>query len=539
MPTAEFPTGDFMRLVGKKVPLKELEERAAMLGTSVEEVTEEKIVVEVFPNRPDMLSVEGFARAYKTFTGLGDGLREYKVQDSGISLKTDDLIRGVRPFIIAAVVKNLPMTDDILLSIINMQEALHGSHGRKRAKVAIGIHDFNKTLPPYRYTAAKPSDVSFVPLDFGEEMIAGEVLEKHPKGKDYGHILEGKKGLPFVMDQKGVVSLPPVINADRTRVTEKTSNLFIEMTGTNELSLKHALNIVLSSLADRGGQIISVDINGKELDLAAGKMKLDTAYASRLLGLDLEPADIKRLLEKMGYGVESLGAASLEVLIPCYRADVLHPIDLVEDIAIAYGYGNFEPMEAKIPTIGKPDCLEESVFGLKMLMLGLGFQETVPFTLTNPAALEKARLSANPVKIKNPRTEDFTIMRTSAIASILGTLAYNKKKKLPQRIFEVDDVVPGRKDWENRKRLGIAILDNSVNFSDMQSVIEALLRGLGIDYKLKEDGGSVFIKGRCGEITIGNKRAGVFGEVHPEVLESFGLEYPAVIAEIFVESLFQ
>lgn len=537
MPTAEFSTGDFLRLVGKKVPLKEIEERGAMLGTSVEEVTDEKIVVEVFPNRPDMLSVEGFARAFRTFIGLDSGLKEYKVEDSGITLKADDSVVGVRPYIVSAIVKNLPVTEDVLLSIIEIQESLHGSHGRKRSKVAIGIHDFDKTKPPYRYTTSKPKETKFVPLDFSKEMSLDEILETHPRGVDYKHILAGKKDLPLVMDQEGVVSLPPIINADKTKVTPNTTNLFIEMTGTNKLSLKHALNIVLASLADRGGQIVSVSVNGEKLDLSPEHMKLRINYANQLLGLKLSSKEIEKLLAKMGYGVAKSDEKSLEVLVPCYRADVLHPMDLVEDIAIAYGYENFEPEETGINTIGKPDALEDDSFNIKMLMLGLGFQETVPFTLTNPEVLAKAKLSAKPVKIKNPRTEEFTVIRTSAVPTLLGTLANNKKKKIPQKIFELDDIAPSEKSWENKRSLGIAMLDHQVNFSDMQSVVEALLRNIGIEYKLKEANNPTFIKGRCGEIIAEGKKIGTFGEVSPEVLNNFGLEYPVVLAEINAEVL--
>ncbi len=537
MPTVEFRTGDFMRLVGKKMPLDELEERASMLGTSVEQVDEEKMVVEVFPNRPDMLSVEGFARAYMSFMGIDDGMKEYKVQESPIKLTTDKSVKGVRPYIVAAVVKNLPITEEVLLSIIQIQEALHGSHGRKRSKVAIGIHDFDKTKPPYQYKAVKPNEMSFVPLDYAEEMTLEEILEKHPKGQDYRHILEGKKLLPVVLDAEGVVSLPPIINADRTRVSGNTSNLFIEMTGTNKIALKHALAIVLASLADRGGQIVSVSVDGAGLTLLPESINLRIGYVNRLLGLELGGKEIESLLEKMGYGVKKNNKELIEILIPCYRADVLHPMDVVEDIAIAYGYENFEPEETGITATGKPDVLEEKSFNLKILMLGLGFQETVPFTLTNQDALERAKLDVMPVRITNPRTEEFTVVRPSAIPTLLSTLAYNKKKKIPQKIFELDDVAFGQKGHKNRRMLGMAILDREVNFSEMQSAVEALLRNLSVDYKLKETDKPTFIKGRCGEIKIGKTSIGIFGEVHPEVLENFGLEYPVVLAEIDAESL--
>jgi len=538
MPTVEFSTGDFMRLVGKRVLLKEFEERAAMLGTCVEKADENALTIEVFPNRPDMLSVEGFARAYRSFTGLESGLRNYKVQDSGISLTVDENVKGVRPYIVAAVVKNLPVTEDVLLSIIGIQEALHGSHGRRRSKVAIGIHDFDKTEPPYAYNAIAPNSMTFAPLDFKEQMTLGEALEKHPKGIDYKHILAGKKLVPVVLDKKGVISLPPIINADRTRVTDRTTNLFIEMTGTNRLALKHALAIVVSALADRGGQIVSVAVGKEKLDLSPEVMPLKVNYANKLLGLELKSAEMEKLLAKMGYGVGKRDDKTIDALIPCYRADILHPMDLVEDLAIAYGYENFEPAGTNIVTIGKPDVLEEEGFNVKMLMLGLGFQETVPFTLTNLETLAKAKITTKAVKIKNPRTEDFTVVRPSAIPSLLGTLAYNKKKRIPQRIFELDDVIPGRGDFGNKRMLGIAILNSEVNFSDMQSVVEALMRNIGTDYKLKEAENPSFIRGRCGEILVDGKNVGIFGEVSPGVITDFGLDYPVAAAEIDMHALF-
>jgi phenylalanyl-tRNA synthetase beta chain len=308
------------------------------------------------------------------------------------------------------------------------------------------------------------------------------------------------------------------------------------MTGTNKLALKHALNIVLASLADRGGQIVSVNVDGKPLDISPETMKLKIHYANMLLGTKLSSKELGKLLEKMGYGISKSDDNTIEVLVPCYRADILHPIDLVEDIAIAYGYENFGAERTNIITVGKSDMLEDDCYNIKLLMLGLGFQETAPFTLTNKEVLEASKVKEKAVGIKNPRTADFTVVRPSSIPSLLSTLAYNKKKKIPQRIFEIDDISDA-KTHKNVRKLGMAILGREINFSEMQSAIEALLRNLGVEYKLKESARDTFIKGRCGEIVIGGKSAGIFGEVHPQVLEKFGLDYPAVLAEMDVEAL--
>jgi len=200
MPTVEFSTPELLGLVGKKMPLEDLEYKAAMLGTDPECVDAEKTVIEVFPNRPDMLSIEGFARALKSFIGVGGGYKGYKVASPATNMSLDESVNDVRPYISCAIVRGIKIDDDTLVSLMNMQELLHGSHGRKRSKVAIGVHDLDKTKPPYSYTTKAPQELRFIPLDFSKEMHLQDVLEKHPKGESYRHILEGKKRYPVVMD---------------------------------------------------------------------------------------------------------------------------------------------------------------------------------------------------------------------------------------------------------------------------------------------------------------------------------------------------
>ncbi|MBN2517809.1 MAG: phenylalanine--tRNA ligase subunit beta [Candidatus Altiarchaeota archaeon] len=534
MPTVEFDTAELMRLVGKKMPLDELEYKAAMLGTSVEQATEDKMVVEVFPNRPDMLSVEGFARALRNFIGSG-GYKEYKAVDSPLELKVDKSVKGIRPYVVSAAIKNIKITDEVLISIMQVQEALHSSHGRKRAKVAIGIHDMDKTTPPYEYKAVKPNSMHFVPLDYSEGMSLKEVLEKHPKGEKYRHIIHKKELYPVILDKEGVVSLPPIINAERTRVTSSTKNLFIEMTGTNKRALQQTLNIVATSLADRGGEIVAVKVGGERMpSLKPEVMRIRANYAKMLLGVDMEGKNLEKLLGKMGYGLKNASETVLDVLVPPYRSDVLHPMDIVEDLAIAYGYENFAPKETDMATVGEELEFEAYSSKIRNLMIGLGFQEIVSFALTNEDALKKAGLvdTNTAVRIKNPRTVDFTLVRPSLIPGMLDTLAYNKKKRIPQKLFELDDVVAGKKDYANRRRLCFCILDWEVNFSQAQSVVESLLGNIKVGIKLRGMKAETFIPGRCAEIVSGKDRIGILGEVHPQVLENFGIEYPVAMAEL-------
>lgn len=262
MPTVEFDTRDFLALLGSDLSIAELEQAIPMIGVSLESFDENSMNVEIFPNRPDMLSVEGFARAVKGFMGLETGLVDYPIEASDIILNVDASVKDVRPFVAAAQIDGVVIDDLQLKSLMNVQEKLHTTHGRNRVKVAIGVHDSDRISPPYTYKAVKPADISFIPLDMTEEMNLNEILSKHPKGVDYAYTLRSFKKYPIILDSKGgVLSFPPIINGELTRVTEETKNLFIEVTGSHALSVNQALNIVVASIADRGGKIKSVEIN--------------------------------------------------------------------------------------------------------------------------------------------------------------------------------------------------------------------------------------------------------------------------------------
>lgn len=261
MPTTEFSFKEFTALVGRDLTPKEVRDRASMLGVDVERIDEERIVMEVFPNRPDMLCVEGFARAYRGVTGIESGLASYEVRDSDVLLRIDPSVQKVRPFIAAGIVRNVSFTEERLVSLMNLQEKLHITHGRNRKKVAIGVHDLSKVEGPFLYTAVDPCKVSFIPLDSTEEMNLSEILERHPKGKTYAPILAGMKEYPAIFDRnKNVLSFPPIINGELTRVKHTTRDLFIDVTGLDDAAVKQALNILVSSILERGGTAYSVNI---------------------------------------------------------------------------------------------------------------------------------------------------------------------------------------------------------------------------------------------------------------------------------------
>ncbi|MEW6328478.1 MAG: phenylalanine--tRNA ligase subunit beta [Candidatus Micrarchaeota archaeon] len=534
MAVVEFDCSELCAFAGKKVSRDELGSALSMLGTPVEETKGDAFFVEVTPNRVDLLSVEGMGRALSSFLGVRAGLREYSARPSGIELFVDKSVQEVRPFIVGAVVRDLKIDDKTVKSLMQVQEKIHDTFGRKRKKIAIGVHNLDVLAPPFYYKAVKPHEVRFVPLDMRKEMDLGEVLRGHPKGVDYAHILKGHPRYPVIIDSKNnVLSFPPIINGELTRVTERTRNLFIDMTGTHFWALNAALNILCTSLADRGGEVLSVKIGGKTFpDLKTKTMKTSVARLNALLGSKFSSSDAKKLLERMGYGVGASGD-ELDIKIPCYRTDVFDEVDIFEDAAIAFDYNRFEPTLPNFFSIGekKEDALARTV------MVGLGFVEAVCWTLTNSKTNFEDMLAARHpcVEISNPLTKDFTMVRTWLLPSLLGVLRENRHEKMPQRLFEVGEAVLLEKQAVQVKKLCAVSTHANATFSDMKSVVEAVLHELGMRCEMRSGSHPSFITGRAATISRGARQIGIFGEIHPQVIRNFDLEQPVAAFEIEIE----
>ncbi len=261
MPTVEFNFGELCSLLRRNYKPKELEDRISMLGVGLENINRESVVMEIFPNRPDLLSIEGFARAMRGFMNIERGIPEYRTEDSGVRLFVDPSVDNIRPYISAAVIKGIRIDEERLKSLMDMQEKLHLTHGRNRKRVAIGIHDMSKIEEPFTYRAIKADKISFIPLDMNERLNLEEILQRHPKGREYSHVFKNAERYPVILDRnKNVLSFPPIINGELTRVTEKTRDLFVEVTGTDQKAVDQALSIITTSLAERGCRIYSVEL---------------------------------------------------------------------------------------------------------------------------------------------------------------------------------------------------------------------------------------------------------------------------------------
>ena len=507
--------------------------RLPMIGSDIERIGEDHVDVEFFPSRPDLFSVEGVARAMRGFLGLETGLPGYHVTPSGISFSVDPGLASIRPYLGTAVIRGISLDEEAILSLMGLQEALHWALGRGRSKVAIGVHDLDRVTPPFRYIAEQRTR-SFVPLDYEREMTMEEILEEHPKGRAFAGIVRDFPKFPLIVDAcNQVLSFPPIINGELTRVTGESKNLLLDTTGTDERAVMTAVNILCTALADAGGRIESVEVQGTHIPTLAPMTRLVSAReCSSLLGVDLTPADLSVLLERMRFGAEPAGDDGVRVTVPCYRADIMHDWDIFEDAAIAYGYENFNAELPPTFTIGRVHPVIAIASAVRSLGSGLGYQEVIPFTLTSEKVMYR-RMQRTPdprtLCVLHPISEENTMVRTGILPLLIETLQFNRHRELPQRLFAVGDVVEGLVTFQ---KAAFVSLHPAADFSEAYAVADALCRELSIPYAAEESDDPALIPGRRGHLLVKGRRAGTFGEIHPGVLNAFELEHPVAAVEI-------
>ncbi len=786
----------FETLVGRKLPIEKLKDRISYLGTDLDEITDDEIMVEIFPNRPDMLSEQGFARAFSSFIGEKTGLRNYEVKKGGKDYKViiDDSLKDVRPYTACAIVKNLKFDDERIREVIQIQEKLHISYGRQRKRVAIGIYPLEKITLPITFKAMKPDEINFVPLmaddskaqneesgqtiklfwenpylikckakvvqingkkvkldqtifyafsggqesdsgtigdinvlsavkqgdkesiinieyelehepnfkvgdvvdvkinkekrgklmrlhsaahiiyyivyeklgklkiigsnitsekarmDFeydkplnevlqeiesdvnklieenhkiemyGDEknqslrwwnckeykmpcggthvssmqeigkiqlkrknigagkerieiylseeenlhfysqekyeeqkskiiapkiMTAKQILENHPTGKEYAPLLHGLKKYPIFIDTKGkILSMPPIINShDIGKVTEKTTDVFIECSGFDFEVLSKCLNFIVTALSDMGAEIYEMELDYKDNkkhtpNLNPLEMNVDHDYINKLLGLELKDGEFKEYFEKMGYAYHKN-----KVFVPAWRADILHQADLAEDVAIAYGYENFEETIPNVATIGHANDFEVFKERILEVLVGLGFIETNTFCIINKdEQIKFMNYNGEVVELLNSVSEEYNSLRSWMTPAMLSVLKNNKHHEYPQNIFEAGKVF--LKDSEKETgvkedvRLCVAISAVDADYTRIRQVLDLIFESLNTDYEITETEHNSFVPGRVARIIKGDKKIAYIGEIHPKVLENFSLETPTATLELNLTELY-
>ncbi|MBP7086787.1 MAG: phenylalanine--tRNA ligase subunit beta [Methanomassiliicoccales archaeon] len=542
MPVINFNLEDLKSLMGTKMEDREVLDRIPMIGADFHDFdpATKEASIEFFPNRPDLYSVEGLARALRAFFDIDLGLRTYDISASDIVMKVEPSVKSVRPYVVGAVIRGVTLDDKGIRSLMELQEKLHLTVGRKRAKVAIGVHDLDKVQPPFVYKAVPPGSISFVPLAKEETMTLAEVLEKHEKGRDYKQLLDGKELYPVILDANNeVLSFPPIINGRLTTVTTETKDLFIDVTGTDQNTISGVLNIVCTSIAERGGVIETITLRGEEKgmtpNLRPKQWLLDVDRTNAALGLDLEPLAMCQCLTRMGYSAEPKGR-KVKVSSSPVRMDLIHMADVVEDVAIGFGYENFGNSKPVSRTIGGERRMERVADLVRQMLVGYGHWEVTTLTLSSmdEQFCKVPFPEVMAVEVLNPVSEDHNCLRVQLIPSLLTVLRRSKHRDLPQRIFEVGDVVI---DSKRRKHLAVMSIHSKAGFTEMKSLAEGVLKELGVQCSLVPGELGMFIPGRCAMVKVNGRTVGHFGELHPQVITAYELGHPVIAFELDLQDL--
>ena len=519
--------------------------------------------MELLAVRPDLFDAAGLARALRGFLGHEEGPPDYGLADGDRSITVDPALAGpevVRPRIAAATVHGLRFDDRSLRALMKLQESLHWALGRDRKLASIGVYDLARVGGRVlRYRATSLDEPRFVPLGFdvdrpGDAMSPAEILERHPKGRAFARLLSGCRRAPLLVDEKGsVLSMPPIINSEATRVTLDTVDVLIDVTGLSDRHIDKALNIVVASLLEtcRGAEVRRVAIDyGKERrvtpDFTPQRVEVDVPAAGRLVGVAWTPEEMAGLLRRMRHGATVQGER-IVVEVPAWRADILHPRDLVEDAAIAHGYDRIAPVDLAHATFGARQPREELVGRARRALVGQGMLEVLTLALSSEeTTFGKSGLvdEGRQIVLENPISVEQTIVRVSVIPGLLETLAINLNRPYPQRIFEaglVGEVDPGAETGARERPVaGLALAGDGLGYADIRAGVDALLRDMGLsrealEYRPVELG--LFLAGRGAEVLHDGRRLGVLGEVSPAVLERYRIVHPVAMAELDLEAV--
>lgn len=536
MPGITFAYEDFCKLLKKKLSEQQFEKLLPYAKAELDAFLSTEVEIDYNDtNQPYLWSVEGLARLLRGIIEVDSGLPKVSAKKAKAKVVVDKGLAKIRPFIACFLAKGPAINEYVLKQLIQLQEKLCDNFGRRRKKISIGVYPASRIKFPVQFKAM-PASTKFRPLDAGKEMSIAQILSDHPKGKEYAHILEGAKMYPvFVDDDGNVLSLAPVINSEDTgRVKEGETFLFFDSTGMDEESVNLAANIFAHALIDRGFSIeaLTIEYSARKVEtptFQTQKMKFDKPLAEKTLGVSLKESEVKRLLERMRYQY-----TKGMVTIPSYRHDVMHVLDVIEDVGIAYGYGSLGSLPLDIATIGARLPERRSIDVLRELWAGLSYQEVFSAILSNKELLStKMRVEGRDiVEIENYMSETYSVVRSWILPVLMDVLGKNKHVDYPQRLFEQGLVSVRNKEIGDEEHLAAVSAHSSASFTEMRQHIEAVLRARGHAPTFERQELGCFIPGRAARVLVNKKEVGVVGEMHPEVLETFNLLVPVAACEL-------
>jgi phenylalanyl-tRNA synthetase beta chain len=525
--------------------IEKLLERLPFLGLDIEGIDKEKIRVEYNPNRPDFSSDTGIFRSLKGLLNETVGLPVFRFSfNRSYKITVDQHVKQIRPiilFFVAAQNKNI--NDFLLDQLISIQEDLHNGIARGRKKASIGIHDLDTIKFPLIYST-KSSKESFIPLDQNVPITFKEILSTTDVGKKYSNLLHKYTYYPALIDNNSqIISFPPIINSNNTKVTNKSNNLLIEITGTNLETCKSILAILSYYLYEEGFKIYSGIVHDEESVFSTLKILkdnevlIDKDLIDKYLGLDLTFKEIVETLHRSRIGASITKNKKIKCLVPSYRNDIIHPIDIVEEVAIGYGIDNLKPT---MPSFQVSPGIKNADFNiydkLRETLIGLGFLEMVNFTLIDYTLSTIFNFDKNEllekIKVNESKSKEHEFLRLNIISSLINNLSHNVHEEYPQKVFEIGKTFSFKNTIVENWSLGVLIASNNTNYTEIKSVLQSISKlNFGEQFTTKKNERDLFIKGRSADILFQDKAIGFIGEISPEFITKFNLRLPLSIFE--------
>lgn len=512
------------------------------LGLDIEGVNDAEVRLEYNPNRPDFASDYGIVRAANGLLDIETGIPDFKLSKStGTAVNVCMSTKMIRPYIVSMIAKNGYLENGSIKQLISMQEDLHSIIGRQRIKASIGIHNYDVIKFPISYTTVD-KEFSFAPLGESGKHTISEILSTIDAGKTYGRILQNTERYPMIIDaENNVLSFPPITNGSITRIDPNTTNLFVEVTGTNMKAAEDILSIISMTLYDMGFSIYTVLANldgiSKETpDMGCSKIKVETNYINKLLGLALNRSEILRCLKKSRLDGELVSDTTIECTIPRYRTDIIDDTDIVEDIAIGFGINRFEAAKPSSALYGNRSYSSSYLDLVRETMIGLGLTEVVNFNLVSRRVhyqLMGIPEPSNMLTVEKTKSIEHEILRERLIPSLIETLSHNIHEEYPQALFEIGKIFRLKDRILEYWNLGLVLAHSKSNYSSCKSIVQTFLKTcIGKEISTKTNQNAMFVLGRSSNIIVDGMTVGYIGEIKPTISSSFKLRVPVVAAEL-------
>jgi len=546
MPTISYSLEELIKGLNRSFTNEELNELLEMCKCELKQIKGDEIIGEITPERPDLFSTEGLIHFIKGILSIEKGPKRLVFIKENFKVKISERLKQVRPYVVIATVRGVKLTNEALRRIINYQEILHESWCRSRKKASIGIYDLSKLKGDIYFELKNLDEIYFRPLEESKKMTGREIIERNEKGIKYRHLIMPNDA-PVLIDSEGnYLSMAPIINSEDCKVNEKTTDILIDSTGFDIDFINSIVALMVHSITYYGGK---VGIVRHELGIKIYYPNFSSKFYefnindfSKVIGVDFSSDQLINFLERLRYGVNR-EAEKLIVEVPFYRVDVLHPIDVIEDVAILYGYNNFKlslPYLITKPKLSKKSIIHNSV---REIFNGFGFQEILNYMLCD-VEVQTFKVNINEstiglIKILNPISKEFSCIRANLFPCLLSFLSRNIANPYPQKIYEIGDVIINTgSQIKTINKLAGAVVDNEVEFEDIHGYLYAFFDSFNYTLSLQEAKLPYGLNGRSALLKINNKNVGWVAEINPDVLLKFSIRMPTIMFEIDLSEVF-